>query len=80
MIEYNLNFEEALKYVIKENGWVQGEDYGKGVILRLGGFTKCVEVHCFEDDYSFPLQVNGNCYAQKYRVVHTQPEALKNKD
>lgn len=80
MKDYNLSFEEALKCVLNEKGWVQGDDFAKGVVLRLGGFSACVEVYCFEDGDCFPLQVTKGCYQQKYRVVHSQPEALRNKD
>ncbi len=85
MKDYNLSFEEALKCVLNDEGWVQGDDFAKGVVLRLGGFSDCVEVCCFGggDIFTtngFPLRVTKRCYQQKYRVVHSQPEALRNKD
>lgn len=77
MKEYNLSFEEALKYVVKGDGWVQGENYAKGVILRLNCYTKSVEVHCFVSNSDFPLQINKNCYNQNYKIVRTQVAAMK---
>ena len=80
MKDYNLSFEEALKCVLNDEGWVQGDNFAKGVVLRLGGFSDCVEVCCFEGGDRFPLQVTKRWYQQKYRVVHSRPEALRNKD
>ena len=76
MSEYTISFEEALKIVVNGEGWVQGENYREGVILRLNCFSKYVEVYCFGHGNQHPLHIDKRCYMQKYKVVHTQPEAF----
>jgi hypothetical protein len=80
MKDYTLDFEEALKVVLSGNAWVQGEDYSKGVVLRLDSWGEVVDVYCFEDGTSFPLTIRKRCLSQKYKIVHTQLDAMKNKD
>lgn len=83
MIKYELSFTEALRVLEYNEGWVQGEQFGDGVVLMFDKGTLArdyIHVHDFTVGYKsskFDLQITRTILEQKYRVVHTQPDAQR---
>lgn len=83
-MKYELTFYEALDVLVKNEGWVQGENFADGVVLRMFeegyvGYSKnYVHVHDFSANrgsVKSELQITHGVIAQKYRVVCTQSDA-----
>lgn len=80
-IEYTLTFSEALDILMKDEGWIQGDDFADGVIYKLGkdGIVKCVNFFVDSKDREYNAMLTSGIYRQKYRIVHTQPDAQRSK-
>lgn len=72
-VEYTLTFFEALECVLKDECWVQGDNFAHGVVLRL----KHGEVYVDTFNNNWPLKIKNGIFYQKYRKVYTQAEANK---
>ena len=82
-MEYTLSLTEALDTLINKEGWVQGEDFQNGVVLMFDGGSVGqghIHVHDFKLDYfdcKSELRITRGLLRQKFRVVNTQPDALR---
>lgn len=81
-MKYELTFNEALDVVIKNKGWVQGEQFANGVVIMFDNHRwlgkDYIHVHDFTlsaSDCKSPLSIKRGILSQKYRVVNTQPDA-----
>lgn len=76
-IKYPLSFTEALEVLMKNEGWIQGDNFADGVVFKLdeSGLVK----HCDFLNKSHDREINAmltiGVYSQNYRIVHTQPDA-----
>jgi len=83
-MEYTLSFSEALEVLTNNEGWVQGEMFRDGVVLM---FYSCSTVYNHIHVHDFTLDSFNNCkselqitrrmLSQRFRVVKTQPDALR---
>ncbi len=80
-IEYTLTFLEALEILMKDEGWIQGNEFADGLIYKLGkdGIVKCVNFMADSKDREYNAMLTTGVYRQMYRIVHTQPDAERSK-
>ena len=77
--EYTLDFYQALKVLENNEGWIQGEGFGDGVVLSMqGGERLCVVdfYPCYSKAVS-DYTITSSTFTQKYRIVTTQPDSLR---
>ena len=77
MIEYPLTFHEALDYLQDDAGWIQGEDFADGLVLKWGneGF---LTIYDFLDHDEYDFCITKHLMNMRYRLVYTQPDACRN--
>jgi len=82
-MEYTLSFTEALEVLTNNGGWVQGESFADGVVIMFDGGSVGqghIHVHDFTLDYfdcKSEFHITRSLLSQKFRVVKTQPDALR---
>lgn len=81
-MKYELTFYEALDVLVNNKGWVQGEQFSDGIVLMFDDHQRLGKdyIHCHDftlpsHSCKFSLSISRNILSQKYRVVHTQPDA-----
>lgn len=82
MKKYNLTFQEALQEVMEGNGWMQGEDFAEGVVFMIGDSfglkgRPWLFMHDFKSNHQADPIITSGVYNQKFRIVQTQPDAMK---
>ena len=81
--KYELDFYEAMKMAMANECWLQGEDFKAGVVMCFGksGMGRinvdCLSAYDFNTGCSWPIEITGTIIKQKFRVVSTQPDAMK---
>ena len=72
-MEYNLTFLEAMDTLKRNDGWVQGEKFKKGNILKDGLLN--IVSHDFNTNTTHDVQLTYNIVNQFYRLVQFQKDA-----
>lgn len=83
--EYTLTFLEALDAVMKNKGWAQGTEFQDGVVIRKNAEHTAFDgiAHIFNfskkahETRQTPLNINNGLYRQKFRIIETEPEAMR---
>ncbi len=76
-IQYPLSFTEALEILMKNEGWIQGDNFADGVVFKLDktGLVKQCNFTDKSHDREYNAMLTTGVYSQNYRVVTTQPDA-----
>ncbi|PSV00416.1 hypothetical protein C9J27_04610 [Photobacterium kishitanii] len=76
--EYTLDFYEAIRIVLENRGWAQGDKFAPGVVitlknryLTLTNFSAC---YLSGRDHNFTPYIEAT--KQKYRIIQTEPESF----
>ena len=72
-MEYALTFSEAMDVLKRNDGWVQGERFKKGCILKEGLIN--IVCHDFNTNTTSDVQLTHNIVNQHYRLVQFQKDA-----
>ena len=72
-MEYPLTFIDAMKVLEKCEGWVQGERFRQGIVLKDG--LVCVQVHDLKTKHTRDLTITYNILGQHFRIIKTEQEA-----
>jgi len=67
--EYTLTFCEALNLMIKEKAWVKGDDFAKGVYIKISELGKIVLVDVEDFSLQSDMPFIVSLHRQKYRVI-----------
>ena len=81
--EYTLSFNDAIDLVVNKGKWIQGEHFIDGLIMMCkGNFTLSglhyLHTHSFEDGSKDAVYITTGLMSQKFRVVSTQCDAMRN--
>ena len=74
-IVYDLTFETAIKAVLHDGCWVQGELFGDGIILKLQ--HDVVVIYNFENRETVDFFISANTINQKFRKIYMRQDAMR---
>jgi hypothetical protein len=68
-VEYNIDFYQALKLMVEEKKWFRGENFAKGMYIKLNNDGEIISVDMMNWYEEYPMPFIDSLARQKYREI-----------